>query len=89
MNTKRSKALNSSAKPENVVVIPPEKRAAVSVTTAAELLELAVVTVRKHIYAGHINFVRIGAHPRITPREIKRIVRQGLPPLPSPKKEAA
>ena len=69
------------SKTEQQAILPIEQREAVSVRTAAVLIDASYHTLRKHIANGSIHVVRLGDKPYITRREIKRILRHGLPKL--------
>ncbi len=45
----------------------------------AELLHLSDLTVRRHIYMGHIKFIKMGRKYKISQEEVDRILNCGIP----------
>jgi excisionase family DNA binding protein len=60
---------------------------AVTITHAAQLLSLGRSSLYPYVKAGFIKTIRTGHDQRVQMEEVKRIAREGLPPLP--KKQAA
>ena len=48
-----------------------------TVIETAKMLKVSPLTIRRHIYRGHIHTVKVGRQHRITKEEICRIMREG------------
>ena len=64
-----------------------EQPLAVTITKAAQLLSLGRSTFYPYIKAGIVRTIPAGNDQRVPMDEVRRIAREGLPPLP--KKQAA
>ena len=51
-----------------------------TIKDVAMLLGISEVTVRRHIYKGHIRTVRFGREYKIPKEELMRIRNEGFPP---------
>ena len=50
-----------------------------NIKQVAKILHLSELTVRRHIYMGHIKFIKMGREYRILQEEVDRILNCGMP----------